>query len=167
MEKSDKLYEDYANQVMKFLVCLTSNLDLSEDLMQETFYQAYKSIHRYNGECKMSTWLCQIAKHLYFDYLKKQKHYQTVDIEEIKEYLFEDKGIEDGVIERENIKELEKAVNGLSEPYRQVLILRVYGEFSFREIAEIYNGKTENWARITFYRAKMKVKEEVKHGNPL
>ena len=79
--KEKDIYMEYANIVKRFLISLSGNVDLAEDLTQETFYQAYKSIHRYNGNCKMSVWLCQIAKHVYFDYLKKEKHLQKVDLD--------------------------------------------------------------------------------------
>ncbi|MDN0061515.1 sigma factor [Mediterraneibacter glycyrrhizinilyticus] len=75
------MYLNYANTVKRFLISLTGNFDLSEDLTQETFYQAYRSIHRFNGDCKLSVWLCQIAKHVYFDHLKKKKHIQEVSID--------------------------------------------------------------------------------------
>ena len=80
MEDLSEIYKSYANEVKHFLICLTSNVDLAEELTQETFYQAVKSIQRYNGECKMSVWLCQIAKHTYYNYLKKEK-YRTISIE--------------------------------------------------------------------------------------
>ncbi|HJA20348.1 MAG TPA: hypothetical protein H9959_10735 [Candidatus Mediterraneibacter ornithocaccae] len=79
--KDIDMYLNYANTVKRFLISLTGNFDLSEDLTQETFYQAYRSIHRFNGDCKLSVWLCQIAKHVYFDHLKKKKHIQEVSID--------------------------------------------------------------------------------------
>ena len=77
----ETMYMEYAKTVKHFLISLCGNFDLAEDLTQKTFYQAYKSAHRYNGNYKISVWLCQIAKHLYFDYLKKEKHKTTVGIE--------------------------------------------------------------------------------------
>ena len=67
MEPMSELYQQYADEVKRFLVCLTGDMDLAEELTQETFYQAIRSIGRYNGACKLSVWLCQIAKHLYWD----------------------------------------------------------------------------------------------------
>lgn len=82
--KDIDMYLNYANTVKRFLISLTGNFDLSEDLTQETFYQAYRSIHRFNGDCKLSVWLCQIAKHVYFDHLKKKKHIQEVSIDNLE-----------------------------------------------------------------------------------
>lgn len=129
--KEKDIYMEYANIVKRFLISLSGNVDLADDLTQETFYQAYKSIHRYNGNCKMSVWLCQIAKHVYFDYLKKEKHLQKVDLDTLD--LF--------------------AVQNAKKSYGQVFWLRAYEEMSFKEIGEIL-GKSENWARVNNYRAK-------------
>lgn len=129
--KEKDIYMEYANIVKRFLISLSGNVDLADDLTQETFYQAYKSIHRYNGNCKMSVWLCQIAKHVYFDYLKEEKHLQKVDLDTLD--LF--------------------AVQNAKKSYGQVFWLRAYEEMSFKEIGEIL-GKSENWARVNYYRAK-------------
>lgn len=129
--KEKDIYMEYANIVKRFLISLSGNVDLADDLTQETFYQAYKSIHRYNGNCKMSVWLCQIAKHVYFDYLKKEKHLQKVDLDTLD--LF--------------------AVQNAKKSYGQVFWLRAYEEMSFKEIGEILE-KSENWARVNNYRAK-------------
>lgn len=106
--KEKDIYMEYANIVKRFLISLSGNADLAEDLTQETFYQAYKSIHRYNGNCKMSVWLCQIAKHVYFDYLKKEKHLQKVDFETLD--LFATKthkgNLEETYLVKERIQEL-------------------------------------------------------------
>lgn len=161
MTKDEELYHRYANQVMRFLLCLTGNYDLAEELTQETFYQACKSIGRYDGTCKLSVWMCQIAKHLYFDYLKKQKHIAPINLDDIAETLLDEESLEENLIAKEEVRHLQKAVAMLRDPYREVLMLRIYGELSFREIGEIFDGKSENWARITFYRAKLQVKEEL------
>src|SRR6476660_1911016 len=85
VEDLSEIYKSYANEVKKFLICLTSNVDLAEELTQETFYQAVKSIERYNGECKMSVWLCQIAKHTYYNHLKKEKRQSHMSVEQMME----------------------------------------------------------------------------------
>ncbi|MDO5401397.1 MAG: sigma-70 family RNA polymerase sigma factor [Eubacteriales bacterium] len=155
------LYQEYADQVMKFLLCLTGSYDLAEELTQETFYQAYKSIHRYDGSCKLSVWLCQIAKHLYYDHLKKQKHAAPVPFEDAAEGAAADGTPEEDLLAREKMRSLYRAVHRLREPYREVLILRLYMGLPFREIGEVFGGKTESWARTTFYRGKLQVKEDM------
>lgn len=161
LKEDEELYREYADQVMKFLTCLTGNYDLSEELTQETFYQVYKSIGRYDGSCKMSVWLCQIAKHLYYDHLKKQKHASPVSFEDAAVGVTAGDTPEEAFLAREKMQSLYKAIHRLREPYREVLILRLYMGLSYREIGEIFEGKSENWARITFYRGKLQVKEDM------
>ena len=86
MEDMEAVYRRHAQTVYKFLLSQCHSAQMAEELTQETFYQAYKSAHRYNGNCKISVWLCQIAKHLYFDYLKKEKHKTTVGIEHLESF---------------------------------------------------------------------------------
>ena len=156
------IYIQYANTVKRFLISFTGNADLAEDLTQETFYQAYKSINRYNGDCKMSVWLCQIAKHVYFDYLKKEKHIQNVELENIEIFVTEKyrENIEESYLVKEKIQELLFTVKNAKEPYGQVFWLRAYEEMSFKEIGEIL-GKSENWARVNYYRAKEWIKRRM------
>lgn len=161
--KDDDLYVKYANTVKRFLISLSGNFDLAEDLTQETFYQAYKSLHRYNGKCKMSVWLCQIAKHMYFDYLKKEKHVQKIEIENLKIFDTE-RNVEETYLIKEEIQELLFAVQQAKKTYGQVFWLRAYEEMTFKEIGEIFD-KSENWARVNYYRAKEWMRERIRSKN--
>ena len=170
MEDAEGIYEAYADEVKRFLLCLTSNVDLAEELTQEAFYQAVKSINRYNGSCKMSVWLCQIAKHAFYDYLKKEKRFRHASLDELSE-----SGAADALTAPDDTQAevevkidavtLYRHIHALSEPYREVFLLRVSTELSFRESGEIFD-RSENWARVTYYRAKTKLYERTeKHGN--
>jgi RNA polymerase sigma factor (sigma-70 family) len=151
------LYKQYASDVFKYLMCLCNEKDLSEELTQETFYQAVKSIHRYNGECKMSVWLCQIAKHSYYKYLEKSKKNTQASLDRLPESVtFVTPETE--YIFKEGRMAWYRKVHLLKDPYKEVFLLRTLGDLSFKEIGEI-QGKTENWARVTFYRAKNKLIE--------
>ena len=164
MEELSEIYKSYANEVKKFLICLTSNADLAEELTQETFYQAVKSIGRYNGECKMSVWLCQIAKHSYYNYLKKEKRYKYISIENMmksgKDIQSKVDLPEDELIKRNTFDSIHKEIQLLNEPYREIFLLRTSINLSFKEIGEIFD-KSENWARVTYYRAKLKLAERI------
>ncbi len=153
---------NYANQVKRFLICLTSDVELAEELTQETFYQAVKSIDRYNGSCKMSVWLCQIAKHLYYDHLKKQK--LNLSLEELSHVPItlcsKDKNPEQQFLHQEKMNTISKHINLLNTPYREIFLLRTMNYLSFREIGERF-AKSENWARVTYYRTKLKLKERI------
>ena len=156
MQDMEQIYKQYFETVNKYLFCLTHNSDISEELTQETFYRAVKKINTFKGDCKISVWLCQIAKNLWYDELKKNKKIQNSE-EEMFSIEAEEK-IEDKVILNESKVELYKKIQKLDKQTREVIYLRITGELSFKEIGDILN-KTENWARVTFYRGKQKLKE--------
>ena len=155
MQNMEKIYEEYFETVNKYLFCLTRNYDIAEELTQETFYRAVKKIGTYRGNCKISVWLCQIAKNLWYDQCRKNKkivnkHFDLLEIET--------QNIEDEVISNQEKIILYKRMQKLDEKTREVIYLRITGELSFKEIGDILN-KSENWARVTFYRGKQKLKE--------
>ena len=155
MQDLEQIYKQYFEAVNKYLFCLTHNSDISEELTQETFYRAVKKINTFKGECKMSVWLCQIAKNLWYDELKRNK--KLGNVEQI--FLIQsEENLEENIILNENKLELYKKLQNLDKQTREVIYLRITGELSFKEIGDILN-KTENWARVTFYRGKQKLKE--------
>ena len=156
MQNIEQIYKEYFDTVNKYLFCLTRNNDISEELTQETFYIAVKKIDTYNGECKISVWLCQIAKRLWYDYCRKNK--RTVNINEDLFEIQSNNMTEDSVILKDEKMALYRKMQELDEKTREVIYLRITGELSFKGIGIILN-KTENWARVTFYRGKMKLKE--------
>lgn len=157
MQDVQKIYEEYFQTVNKYLFCLTHNADISEELTQETFYKAVKKIDTYKGECKISVWLCQIAKNLWYDYCRKNKKIANIDEKDLFNIQSLDKPEEEIVLKDEKVS-LYKKMQSLDEKTREVIYLRITGELSFKEIGIILN-KTENWARVTFYRGKNKLKE--------
>ena len=156
MQDMEQIYKQYFETVNKYLFCLTHNNDISEELTQETFYKAVKKIDTYNGECKISVWLCQIAKHIWYDYCKKNK--KVIQVEEELLKTREEDTTEQKVISNDEKMLLYKKMQALDEKTREVIYLRITGELSFKEIGIILN-KTENWARVTFYRGKNQLKE--------
>lgn len=155
----DAVYREYAIVVYKFLLSFCYEEDLAEELTQETFYQAVRCADRYDGTCKVSTWLCQIAKHLWYREVERRKKKGTSKLTE--NILSQNKSVEDDLILQEEKMELFRKVHILDEISKEIVLLRVTGAFSFKEIGEIF-GKNENWARVTYYRAKQKI---VKGGN--
>lgn len=156
MHDIEQIYKEYFNTVYKYLLVLSHNSDISEELTQETFTKAVIKINTYKGNSAISVWLCQIAKNLYLDYLKKNK--KTFDMGENLLDLQENNSLENNVIEEEEKILLYKQIQNLDEKTREVMYLRLTGELSFKEIGTILN-QTENWARVTFYRGKQKLKE--------
>lgn len=156
MQNMEQIYEEYFETVNKYLFCLTHNSDISEELTQETFYRAVKKIDTYKGECKISVWLCQIAKNLWFDQCRKNKKKINIEEDLLNQYAI-DTTVEKVISNDEKIY-LYKKMQNLDEKTREVMYLRITGELSFKEIGTILD-KTENWARVTFYRGKSKLKE--------
>ncbi len=174
MDSFQEIYKDSVQKVYKFLVRLTGNPELAEELTSETFFRAFLHIGSFQGKCSIDTWLCQIAKNCYYKELRRRKKFGgDRDFEKAfwkEEEAFicgekeQDKGfVEEGfeaAEEREIILSLHKILHTLSEPYREVFSLRVFGELQFKEIAAIF-GKSESWAKMTYYRAKAKIVEKL------
>jgi len=157
MQDIEEIYEEYFETVNKYLFCLTHNNDVSEELTQETFYKAVKKIDTYKGECKMSVWLCQIAKNLWYDECRKNKKRINLEEKDLLNIEAIDR-IEEQVILNEEKISLYQKMQLLDDKTREVMYLRITGELTFKEIGAILN-KTENWARVTFYRGKNQIKE--------
>lgn len=155
MQDMEQVYKQYFETVNKYLFCLTHDSDISEELTQETFYKAIKKIDTYRGECKMAVWLCQIAKNLWYDYCRKNK--RIVNEDQMPEMISINTTEEQVILAEEKIWLYQK-MQKLDKETREVIYLRITGELSFKEIATILD-KTENWARVTFYRGKNKLKE--------
>lgn len=153
----EEIYKDNFNVVKKYLFCLTHDNDISEELTQETFYKAMKNLDKFQGNCKLSVWLCQIAKNLWYNKLKKEKKVKEIPQQELFSIEMIEQ-IEDNIVKNEAKIKLYKRMQLLDDLTREVIYLRITGELSFKEIAYILN-KTENWARVTFYRGKEKLKE--------
>lgn len=151
----DEIYQKYAKTVYKYLMSLTHDADLSEELTQETFYQAVKSISRYNEKCSMSTWLCAIAKNVLMTHRRKHPPHEDIDGLDIPAA-----SAESGAVASSERVGLFRRLHELDEPYREIVYLRVFGGLSFREIGEVH-GKTENWARVTYYRGREKLRKDI------
>lgn len=154
--RTDDFFQDYGELVYRYLLRLCGDKDLAEELMQETFYQAVKSADRFDGSCKVSTWLCQTAKHMWYRELRKKKH-DIVTLADTE--LTADFDVEQDFLRKASALAVLKQVHRLPEYEKEVILLWAAGGMSFREIGEVM-GKTENWPRVTFFRAKQKIKEE-------
>ena len=159
MQSMDEIYQTYARTVYKFLLSKTQNEDIAEELTQETFYQAVRCIHRFDGSCKLSTWLCAIAKNQLRAYQSKHPVRESIDDHED----LTGTSVEAEIFSQIERVDLLKKLHLCPEPYREILYLRIFGNLSFREIGEIM-GRTENWARVNFYRAKERLKKEMEEN---
>lgn len=156
-----KICEEFYPLVLGYLLTLTNgNRDLAEDLTQETFLRAIKNSNSFKGESKVSTWLCQIAKFTFWQYLDKTNKYKQVPLEEVMN-ISTGELIEEMYIKEETDRHLYEAIEGLDGLTKDVMLFRLTGELSFKEIGELLD-KTENWARVTFYRGKAKLGKELR-----
>ncbi len=151
----EEVYRQYARVVYRYLLGLTRDEDLAEELTQETFYQAVRTSGRYDGSAQVSTWLCGIAKNVLRTH--QRKHPPADDIDDV---TLPAPSAETAVLREETRLELLKRVHALKEPAREVVYLRTWGNLSFKEIGAVL-GKTETWARVTFYRAKEQLRKDV------
>lgn len=151
----EEVYSKYYNIVYKYILSMCKKESVAEDITQEAFYKALKNIDKYDEKYKMVVWLCQIAKNTYFTYYNKQKKRQALTEEEL---ISKDDFISVLIDNEKNI-ELHKILHSLEEPYKEVFTLRTFGELSFKNIGEVFS-KSENWARVTYYRSKVKIKEK-------
>lgn len=159
MATFQNVYEEYAQPVYRFLLSLTGNDDLAEELLSETFYQAFRHIDKFEGRCNLYTWLCQIGKNAWIKECRRNKRYSEIRLDDL--VIPDDQpGLEEAVINREMYRKVLKALQNLKDPYRDVFVLHAIGEVKLKEIAFIYE-KTESWARVTYFRAKQLIAQEV------
>ena len=158
MSDFESIYQQYGKTVYFFLLSLTQNESLSEELTQETMCRAIMNIGAFRGESKMSVWLCQIAKNLYFEWQKKNK--RTLPIEEALLTEPDEQDIIDELTSKETAHRILKHLHMLDDPYKEVFMWRVFAELSFKQIGQMF-GKSENWACVTYHRARNKIKEKL------
>lgn len=153
----EKLYISYYMQVYSYVVSIVKNRELAEEITQNTFFKAVSTKSKFKGKANELTWLCSIAKNLYYDELRKKRH--ITDMSEISE-LPSDENLEHAIADSDTAFRIHLVLHCLDEPYKEIFQLRVFGELSFRQIAMIF-GKTEAWARVTYHRAKLKIQERI------
>lgn len=162
-----EIYDKYAKMLYGYALHLCGDPVTADDIVQTAFLKAIEHADSFEGKCEVSTWLCQIAKHIWFDMRRKSER-NNVSMERVLEQQgeavfyksHEQQDLLLGLVQAEDSAGLYKKVHLLSEPYKEVFLLRVLGCLSYREIGEVF-GKSENWGRVTFYRAKKKLSEEI------
>ena len=158
MQEFETLYKNYYPQVYRYILKLCGDEILAEEITQETFFKVLKNVGNFKGECKFSVWVCQIAKNTLYTHLKKKKRLTDFSVEALE--IESGESIENLLSDKDMALKIHEVLHVLKEPYREVFWMRTFGELSFLEIARIHK-KTESWARVTYHRAKMKIKEEL------
>ncbi len=158
MNQVEELYNKYFHDVYLYLRSLSKNEELAEEITQETFFKAMKSVSSFKGDCDIRVWLCQIAKNTFLTHSKRNNRYTG---DEPSDDLADSRvSIEDSLVDEQQTMVIHRILHEMGEPHKEVFTLRVFGELSFRQIGEIF-GKTESWARVTFHRAKLKIIDEL------
>lgn len=157
MTDFQNVYNLYFKDVYRYALSLCRNEYIAEEITQETFYKALTKLDSFDGKCKIYVWLCQIAKNTYISIYRKHKHLNS---DADMDLLQCNTSAEDIYLDKEMVFSIHKVLHTLEEPYKEVFSLRTFGELPFKQIAELF-GKTETWARVTYHRARLKIKEEL------
>ena len=157
MTDFQQVYDLYFRDVYRYALSLCRNESIAEEITQETFFKALEKLGSFDGKCKISVWLCQIAKNTYISMCRKDKR---LDPDADTALLPVEGSMEERFFDQETAFAIHKVLHTLEEPYKEVFSLRTFGELSFKQIAELF-GKTEAWARVTYHRARLKIKEEL------
>ena len=163
MTEFEEVYKTYFGDVFRYLRRLSGDEELAEELTAETFFKALGSIEKFRGECELRVWLCQIAKNCYYSHIKKRAKTESLDDLDFSAVADSSPSPEELVEKSDEAARLRGALHALPEPYREVFMWRVFGELNFKQIGKLF-GKTENWACVTYHRAKKMIKERTEGG---
>ncbi|MBR1724399.1 MAG: RNA polymerase sigma factor [Ruminococcus sp.] len=159
MNDLDEIYRSYYDDVYRYLRGLTASEQIAEELTQETFFRAMKSLKSYKGEARLSVWLCSIAKNLWYDKCRRDKKCEPLEQPEL--IAADERDIADALADKQLALEIHKLLHEIKEPYREIFMLRVFGQLSFKEIAEIFS-KNDHWACVSYHRAKEMIQKKLK-----
>ena len=154
MTEFEEVYRLYFRDVYRYCLALCRDEETAEEVTQETFFKALNAIDQFDGRCRLYVWLCQIAKNTYFSMQSKKRP------DGLETDIPAGESLEDRLLTKESAFEIHRVLHRLEEPYKEVFSLRTFGELPFKQIGELF-GKTESWARVTYHRARLKIKEEL------
>ena len=160
MQELDTIYRDNFIKVYRYILSMSGDPHLAEDITQETFFKAIQKLNGFRGDCSLTTWLCRIARNLYLNH----KSRQTRDQNYLKHHPPETvspESVERELIQKEQTSAVINAMQKLDDPYKEVFSLRAFSDLSFKEIGKMF-GKNDSWARVTYHRAKLKIREDLK-----
>ena len=159
--KFEQIYTTYFRDVYLYIRKLSNSEHIAEEVTSETFFKAMNSIESFRRDCDIRVWLCQIAKNCYYSYLKKSGRTESLDNLEIPEQGI---SLEEQISQQDTAMQIQKTLHDVPEPYKEVFMWRVFAELSFKQIGQIF-GKSENWACVTYHRARNKIKEKLEVDN--
>ena len=159
MTEFEQIYREHFDTVYRFLMRLCRDAPLADELAQETFFRAMQSLNKFDGRCRVDVWLCQIARNAYYSHCRRQK-----DKKHVLPEIDSGQDMQNTILDQEQAMIIYAHLHELNEPYKEVFMLRLFGELEYSQIAKLF-GKTESWARVTYHRAKMKLMESVKEDD--
>ena len=156
-ESFDEIYQSHFDPVYRYVLSLSRDPHVAEEITQETFFKALRSLDQFRGDSSIKSWLCAIAKNIWISEQRKKKA-QPID----EASVLPDLGVspEESIMRQDESMRIHRLLHHLDEPYREVFTLRTLGQLSFRDIGELF-GKSENWACVVFHRARTKIKEKM------
>ena len=165
MADYEQIYESYFGDVYRYILRLSGNAHTAEDITSETFFKAMRSMDTFRGDCDVRVWLCQIAKNCYFSFLRKASRTENIDDAKLRQLPDLAPGVAEDYAKKDEVARIQAVLHDVGEPYKEVFMWRVYAQLSFRQIGQIF-GKTENWACVTYHRARKLIKNrlEEKYG---
>ena len=156
----EKIYRTYFNDVFLYIRRLSNNEHIAEEITGETFYKAMRSIDNFRGDCDIRVWLCQIAKNSYYTYLKKAGQVDSIEDVEHLNISAQDETVEERLSRQDEAMQIQKILHDVPDPYKEVFMWRVFAELSYKQIGQLF-GKSENWACVTYHRARNMIRERL------
>lgn len=156
----EQIYSTYFKSVYRYIWKLSGDEHIAEEITSETFLKVMKSIGDFRGECDMRVWICQIAKNMYYSYLKKSHRTASTDETELQRITDPDASVEEQIGIQDEAWQIRKILHTIPDPYKEVFMWRVFGELSFKEIGALYS-KTDNWACVTYHRARKMIQDKM------
>lgn len=156
-ESFDEIYQSFFDPVYRYVLSLSRNPHVAEEITQETFFKALRSLDQFRGKSSIKSWLCAIAKNIWISEQRKKK---AQPIDEVSTLPDPGIGPEESIMRQDESMRIHRFLHRLDEPYREVFTLRTLGQLSFRDIGELF-GKTGNWACVVYHRARIKLKKEM------
>ena len=157
----DQIYQNYFESVYRYALSLSGNPQIAEEIAQETFFKAMRTLDQFQGKSSLKSWLCAIAKNLWLSELRKKKDQPIDDALPLPDPSV---GPEEALVRQDESMRIHRLLHHLDEPYREVFTLRALGQLSFRDIGDLF-GKSENWACVAYHRARAKIKKKMEEGS--
>lgn len=160
MTEFEKIYRTYFRDVLLYIRRLSNDDHMAEEITSETFYKAMRSIDSFRGDCDIRVWLFQIAKNCYYTYLKKQRRVDSIEDAILADISPQDETVEERLLRQDEAMQIQKILHDISDPYKEIFMWRVFAELNYKQIGRLF-GKSENWACVTYHRARNMIRERL------